>query len=632
MVFTLAPELLAVPPVERSTHLPHVDRACAVVIPDHLGAEGRAVVEQRLYALRSAGWSPSTFTLPPDPSSLGDLVAAVASSSCSDAEVWAGDPELVLPVVEAFWHRSLVTSLVLDPTVLDAAVTRLVASGPARDGVRTARRLLEAGAYADEVLVAHALDVHWLASAPPPFGSLHFASTSAVTPAPGRPRLAADPELTVLVSTYDRPDALEACLQALEVQTLPSSAFRVLVVDDASPRPVADVVARHTGRLDVRLLELSENLGPGGARTRGVSEVDTPLTLLMDDDDLPEPRCLEGHLLAHQENPGEEVAVLGGTSVLPAGTMTPLSRHVMTVGRQYFAYPGVQAGEMNPWRAFWCGRSSAKTSLLRRHGFTTRFMEDADFAFRAGKEGLTVHYAKRAVQVVRERLDLHHFHRRQNRIGHAMIDLARRCQDEEVWTWAGIEPVSDNLARWIQQRGEVQEVLDRLTDLPVDLLRARSHGDGDLLGLFDAALFIDLDAHYAAGLLAALRRRQAHVQDRRTVFGMRHDDPASLDCLTGLVGQAWAGAVVLAPSPQEAETFGGLAAQHLGPDVDAVDVEVRVTTAPLHAQRDVDLVLPGSLPPRWRTGMSVPLIGQPVPAWIDQLRDAVTTGPRGALR
>nr|WP_276610688.1 glycosyltransferase [Kineococcus siccus] len=459
-----------------------------------------------------------------------------------------------------------------------------------------------------------------------------MAPASEAAPAPGRPVLVGRPELTVMVSTYDRPDALDACLSALERQTLPRTAFRVLVVDDASPRPVADVVARHGDRLDVRLLRLTENVGPGGARTRGVAQVETRLTLLLDDDDLPEPRCLEEHFLAHQENPGEDVAVLGGTSVLPGGTMTPLSRHVMTVGRQYFAYPGVEANRLNPWRAFWCGRSSAKTALLQRHGFTTRFMEDADFAFRAGKGGLRVHYAKRAVQVVRERLTLEHFHRRQNRIGHAMIDLARRCQDDEVWTWAGIEPVSDHLARWIERRTDVERIVGELADLPVEVLRARSHEGGDLLGLFDAALFIDLDAHYAAGLLAALRRRQAHVQERRTVFGARHDDPAATQCLAALAGQAWAGAVVLAPSPRAAQAFADHAGRVLGDGLDQVEVEVRVSSEPLHAHDDVDLVLSGSLPPRWRTGMAVPLIGQPVHAWIDQLRDAVSDGPRGALR
>jgi len=595
------------------------------------GASRPAGLDARLSALRSAGWLPEEFLLPgthgePAAAEVDALLAALRAAGCSSVDVWAQEPEPVLEVVEALWHRSLVVSVVLDVDVLSSRSRVALAAGA---GVTNpeATALLEAAAYADVVVLDGRVPTGLLTRGRPPFGSISLAEADSPVHAPRQVVLEPGPQLTVVVSSYDRPEALRACLDGLTRQSLPSSAFEVLVVDDASPHPVTDLVAGYSERLPVRLLQLTENHGPGGARTRALDHVRTPLTLLMDDDDLPEPRCVEEHLLAHQENPGEDVAVLGGTSVLPDGAMTALSRHVMTVGRQYFAYPEVRAGELNPWRAFWCGRSSAKTTLLRRHGLRTRFMEDADFAFRARADGLRVLYAKRAVQVVTERLDLDSFRRRQNRIGHAMLDLARSCQDDEVWTWMGLEPVARQLVQWVGQRELVGHIIDQLSPLPVARLRSTPHEGGTMLALLDAALFMELDAHYAAGLLAGLARQQALAHGRPLLVGMRHDDPETSACLTATAGEEWVRPVVLFPDATAAVDFQAAAAAGgllIG------NVELRVCGNALEALADLDLLLAGSLPAQWRTGMAVPLIGQDVASWVDQLRGA--RSPRGALR
>jgi len=611
---------------DRSVPGPTAPAAYGVLLPR--GAS-RSHLDGRSSALRTAGWAPQDFVLPgghgeaaaPD---LDALLAALHDAGCSSVDVWAGEPESLLEVVEALWHRSIVTTVVLDADVVTHRGREALAG---RSSGRAAPALLEAVAYADALVLDERLPVDLLATGRLPFGSIAVTTLAAPVPAPGRVVLRPAPELTVVVSSYDRPQALRACLEGLTRQSLPASAFEVLVVDDASPHPVTDLVAGFSERLPVRLLQLSENHGPGGARTLALEHVRTPLTLLMDDDDLPEPRCLEEHLLAHQEHPAENVAVLGGTSVLPGGVMTALSRHVMTVGRQYFAYPTVAAGELNSWRAFWCGRSSAKTTLLQRHGLRTPFMEDADFAFRARDEGLRVVYAKRAVQVVSERLDLGNFRRRQNRIGHAMLDLARTCGDDEVWTWLGVEPVTRQLAQWVGQRELVKHIIDQLSPLPLARLRETPHEGRDLLALLDSALFMDLDAHYAAGLLAGLRRQQALVQARPLLVGVRYDDPEALACVARTASEDWVRAVVLLPDHDAVREFQAVLAA-AGRSVG--DVDLRIAAGALEAFSDLDLVLAGSLPPHWRTGMAVPLIGQDVVAWIDQLHRV--RSPRGALR
>lgn len=82
-------------------------------------------------------------------------------------------------------------------------------------------------------------------------------------------------ELTVVVPVRDRASQLDRCLAAL-------SPLEVVVVDDASREPaaVAAVAARH----GARVVALTTNLGPAGARNAGLAHVGTPAVAFVDSD------------------------------------------------------------------------------------------------------------------------------------------------------------------------------------------------------------------------------------------------------------------------------------------------------------------------------------------------------------
>jgi hypothetical protein len=73
-------------------------------------------------------------------------------------------------------------------------------------------------------------------------------------------------DISVIVPTYERPEALAVCLEALARQTVPRERFEVIVCDDGSSTAVADrqadLVSRLAGHLDVRLLHQA-NAGTG---------------------------------------------------------------------------------------------------------------------------------------------------------------------------------------------------------------------------------------------------------------------------------------------------------------------------------------------------------------------------------
>ncbi len=112
---------------------------------------------------------------------------------------------------------------------------------------------------------------------------------------------------SVIVPTRDRPLALEACLSALDAQTM-ADRLEVVVVDDGSVGgdTVAQVVARHPSARLVR----QDGAGPAAARNAGGRAARGDMLLFTDDDCEPEVDWAEELLAAIRE--GAE-AVAGRT-------------------------------------------------------------------------------------------------------------------------------------------------------------------------------------------------------------------------------------------------------------------------------------------------------------------------------
>jgi GT2 family glycosyltransferase len=101
----------------------------------------------------------------------------------------------------------------------------------------------------------------------------------------------ARPFFSVIVPTYQRPDTLAPCLDALAAQELPRERFEVVVVDDGSARPPRAVVARFAAVLDVRLIE-QKNSGPASARNAGAAAARGDYLAFTDDDCRPDAHWL----------------------------------------------------------------------------------------------------------------------------------------------------------------------------------------------------------------------------------------------------------------------------------------------------------------------------------------------------
>jgi glucosyl-dolichyl phosphate glucuronosyltransferase len=93
-----------------------------------------------------------------------------------------------------------------------------------------------------------------------------------------------EPLLSVVVAAHDRPDRLEACLEALAALEDP---VEVVVVDSASPTPAEPVVERHRARIPNLKYAYEPEPGLSRARNRGVAESTCELIAFVDDDASP---------------------------------------------------------------------------------------------------------------------------------------------------------------------------------------------------------------------------------------------------------------------------------------------------------------------------------------------------------
>lgn len=114
-------------------------------------------------------------------------------------------------------------------------------------------------------------------------------------------------DLTIVVSSFNRNDAIEQTITKLfECDMTSFQAIELLIIDDGSPLPVANVLNRIGSapeKMDLRLIR-QENAGIGATRNRGFREAKADLVLFLDDDILIKPNTLNEFAAAHKFHRG----------------------------------------------------------------------------------------------------------------------------------------------------------------------------------------------------------------------------------------------------------------------------------------------------------------------------------------
>ena len=192
------------------------------------------------------------------------------------------------------------------------------------------------------------------------------------------------PEIDVVVATYERPQALARCLVALACQT--ERPQRIIVVDDCSPTPVNDAVAR-TG-INVTVIRCRENGGPARGRNRGVAAATADVVLFVDDDVVADRRLVERHAAAHERSNGALAAV--GPLRAPVD-WHPTAWNYWEAATLQVQYQRMERGDYAPsWRQFFTGNASvSRAAFVEAGGFdeSLRRAEDIELALRMSLKG-----------------------------------------------------------------------------------------------------------------------------------------------------------------------------------------------------------------------------------------------------
>ncbi len=211
----------------------------------------------------------------------------------------------------------------------------------------------------------------------------------------------ATPEISVVLSTYNRADTLRRTLDHLARQDLPAPRFEVVVVDDGSPDHTGAVVSEFAPSAPFALTYLRhDNRGPGYTQNRGIEQARAPVVLLMADDIFLAPQAVRMHLEHHREHPEIEAAVLGKVVQSP-----DLDQSVFLRKWDPFKFYELdEVTELPPYR-FFAMNISAKREFLMRHGMFLEHrgrggpsaLEDLELGIRLHRHGLRLRYTQAAL-------------------------------------------------------------------------------------------------------------------------------------------------------------------------------------------------------------------------------------------
>jgi GT2 family glycosyltransferase len=245
-------------------------------------------------------------------------------------------------------------------------------------------------------------------------------------------------DVSFVVPTCRRPDALRVTLSALLAVEYPSSGYEIVVVDDGSS--VERLVADFRGGPVAVHYRAQSGRGAAATRNLGARLASGELLVFCDDDVVVSGDHARRHLHAHERF---ERALVNGISSLPPQTLaefesTPFGRYRLELERSYEAEADIDPlGEDR----FAASLLSARNLSIRRdlfweiggfdEGFPWAGAEDQDLSLRAERAGCTL-VRDHNIRILHNEqiLSVGQFCTREERSAETMVVLCEKYPDE----------------------------------------------------------------------------------------------------------------------------------------------------------------------------------------------------------
>lgn len=188
------------------------------------------------------------------------------------------------------------------------------------------------------------------------------------------------PDISAVLSTHNRLALLPRAIASVLSQAVVD--FELIVVDDAS----SDGTAPHLATLSdprVRVITAQTNLGPSGARNRGLEAARAPVVAFLDSDDAYRPRRLAASLAALRDP--DVVAVL--SSALKHDRGVPREARIPDLTLRSAAFEWALICDLIPVEA--TSLTVRREAALAVGGFSLalRLAEDREFLIRLARRG-----------------------------------------------------------------------------------------------------------------------------------------------------------------------------------------------------------------------------------------------------
>ena len=225
-----------------------------------------------------------------------------------------------------------------------------------------------------------------------------------------------------VIPVYNRPDEVDELLESLTRQVYKD--FEVVVVEDGSAVPCAEVVDRYATRLDVHYFS-KPNSGPGQTRNYGVEHSRGEYVLILDSDVV----LPEGYLSAVEAELSAHPCDAFGGPDRAHESFTPMQKAINYAMTSFFTTGGIRGGKkkMDKFYPRSFNMGVRRSTYLALGGFSKmRFGEDIDFSTRIFKGGYACRLFPEAWVWHKRRTALRKFFKQVHNSGIARINLMKR--------------------------------------------------------------------------------------------------------------------------------------------------------------------------------------------------------------
>lgn len=134
-----------------------------------------------------------------------------------------------------------------------------------------------------------------------------------------------NPQVSVILPTYNRAQFLKEALESLTLQTFKD--FEAVVIDDGSTDDTPDIIKTYSSKINLRALVSGQNHGVSWARNQGIKTSRAPWIAFLDSDDTWMPRKLEIQMKYLERSPSTQICQTEEIWIRNGRRVNPMKKH-----------------------------------------------------------------------------------------------------------------------------------------------------------------------------------------------------------------------------------------------------------------------------------------------------------------